>query len=298
MCHCFATSSGTLVQDGRLDVYNWEQSELIVNEIRPFFSDLVTITRSLYSVGARDQQDLLRAELELSRLDDRLLDIGKRIERARASLGEWVGIGDAYRPLAGGLPSWTSVPELGALQDKLARHPVLVAATERIEARDAGIALAEQRYKPAWALDLNYSYRDGRLPNGDPRSDFFTFMLTFDVPLFRDKRQDRTLAAAQSERRAAAYSKTELERAYFRRLESEYRRWEELNDRVALYDRLILGQAEGQARAALLAYQSDAGDFIDVMRGYITDLEVRLDHLQLTVDRAKTYAVLANLGGL
>ena len=52
------------------------------------------------------------------------------------------------------------------------------------------------------------------------------------------------------------------------------------------------------AQAALLAYQSDAGDFADVMRGYIDELNTRLDHLRLQIERAQSYAVLANLGGL
>ncbi len=34
------------------------------------------------------------------------------------------------------------------------------------------------------------------------------------------------------------------------------------------------------------------------MRAYIDDLNARLEHLRLEVDRAKSYAVLANLGGL
>jgi hypothetical protein len=48
----------------------------------------------------------------------------------------------------------------------------------------------------------------------------------------------------------------------------------------------------------LLAYQSDAGDFADVMRGYIDDLDTRLELVRLQVERAQTYAVLANLGGM
>jgi hypothetical protein len=48
----------------------------------------------------------------------------------------------------------------------------------------------------------------------------------------------------------------------------------------------------------LLAYQSDAGDFSDVMRGRLDELNTRLEHIRLQVERAKSYAVLANLGGL
>ena len=43
-------------------------------------------------------------------------------------------------------------------------------------------------------------------------------------------------------------------------MEAEYARWTDLTRRLALYDTQILTQSQGQAQAALLAYQSDAGD--------------------------------------
>ena len=48
----------------------------------------------------------------------------------------------------------------------------------------------------------------------------------------------------------------------------------------------------------MLAYQSDAGDFSDVMLGQIDYLNTRLEFLRLQVERAQSYAALANLGGL
>jgi hypothetical protein len=75
-------------------------------------------------------------------------------------------------------------------------------------------------------------------------------------------------------------------------------RWQELGRRLELFDRAILTQTQELAAAALSAYQSDRGDFSDVMRGYIDALDVRLDRLRLEVDRAQSHAVLANLGGI
>ena len=57
-----------------LDAYYWQQARAMVMEKRPFFSDLVEITRSWYAVGRKTQQDVLRAELELNRIDDRLIE--------------------------------------------------------------------------------------------------------------------------------------------------------------------------------------------------------------------------------
>ena len=60
----------------------------------------------------------------------------------------------------------------------------------------------------------------------------------------------------------------------------------------------MLVQASDHAQATLLAYQSDRGDFADVMRGYIDDLNTRIDYLRLQVEREQSFALLANLGGI
>ncbi len=287
----------TAVRDAWLETYYWTRSDALVSESRPFFSDLVTITRSLYAVGRKDQQDVLHADLELSRLDDRLIEINRQRAGAQAELQKWVGV-EANRPLALTLPQWEQVPALEVLQQELLTHPALKAANARIDARRAGVDLANERYKPGWALDLGYGYRNGSLPSGASRSDFVSLSVTVDLPLFRKNRQDRTLAAALSERRAADESREELRRRLFSRLDAEYARWQDLSRRIALYERLILNQAEDKAQASLSAYQSEAGDFADVMRGYIDDLNTRLDYVRLQVERVQSYAVLANLGGL
>jgi outer membrane protein TolC len=274
----------------------WSDAHAIVSETRPFFEELVTVARSLYSVGRKNQQDVLRAELELARLDNRLIEIDEQRARARAALSEWLGDA-AYRPLANTEPSWQQLPPPERMRAALGEHPALVAAEARIDARNAEVDLAKERFKPGWALDVGYGYRDGLLPNGNPRSDFVSVSVTVDLPLFRKNRQDRSLRAALSERRAADASKEALRRRLARQLEAEYARWQQIDRRVELYEKTILIQANDQAQAALSAYQSDAGDFADVMRGRIDELTARLEHTRLQVEQAQSYAVLANLGG-
>jgi outer membrane protein TolC len=65
-----------------------------------------------------------------------------------------------------------------------------------------------------------------------------------------------------------------------------------------LYDEQILAQTNANAEVALHAYQNDRGDFSDVMRARIDDLNARIDRVRLQVERAKGFAMLANLGGL
>jgi len=258
---------------------------------------LASVTRSLYSVGRKNQQDLLRAELELSRIDDRLIEINSQHARAIAALSEWIGQ-DASRPIAEKLPPWHEVPALETLQQNLESHPAAQAADARIAAREARIDLAEEDRKSGWVWDLGYGYREGYLADGTPRSDFVSLSVTMDLPFFGDKRQDSKLAAAFSERRAASASREELLRRLNSRLQAEYGQWTELTRRIELYEQQILTQASENAQASLIAYQSDTADFAEVMRASIDDLNTQIDHIRLQVKRAQSFAVLANLGGI
>ena len=286
----------TAVRSAWLEVYFWERAHAVVEASRPFFDDMVRVTRSLYSVGRKDQQDVLLAELELSRIDDRLLEINRQHMQAVGILSRWIGV-DARRPIAEKFPGWTEPPELQTLRLAVAEHASVRAADARIAAMEAGVDFAEADFRPGWAIDLGYGHRNGYLPSGGPRSDFVSLSVTMDLPYFRKNRQDRRLSAALSERRAAIESRNQRLRELTSMLDTEYARWQDLSRRIELYESRILGQAGSHAEATLTAYQNDAGDFADVMRGHINDLNTRVEHLRLRVERAQSYAELANYGG-
>jgi outer membrane protein TolC len=110
-----------------------------------------------------------------------------------------------------------------------------MAADAGVGASLTGIELARQEYKSDWALDVAYGYRDGFLANGDPRSDFISVSVTFDLPFFRSNRQDRSLGAALSERRAADQSREQVLRRLASQLQAEHVRWQDLGKRLDLY---------------------------------------------------------------
>ena len=176
----------TATQNAWLELYFLDHAEALIHESRPLFSDLAEITLSLYSVGRKNQQDVLRAELELSRLDDRLIDIERRRARARAELAEWIGV-EANRPIASNFPRWTMLPPKSELEQGLSEHPAVLAAQAQIGASEAEVSIADERSKPDWALDIGYGYREGNLPNGDPRSDFVTVGVTVGFAVFQQE---------------------------------------------------------------------------------------------------------------
>ena len=284
------------VRGAWLDVFVQTRRQAIVRDSRALFADLLTVTRSLYTVGGKNQQDVLRAELELSHLDARLLAVEQRLAEARAELFRWVG--EAATAPVGDWPGWPVPPGLVELRGALARHPELAAAGARIAIADAGVALAKSRFRPTWTVDAAYGYRDGGMASGESRSDVLSVNATLSAPLFTARRQRRGLAAAQGQRRAAALQEDELRARLDSALTLAHRRWATLGQRIDLYEGALLPQARGNAEAALAAYRSDAADFADVMRSHINDLEMRLEHLALRVDRLRSHTQLAYFGGI
>jgi len=281
------------------DVAYWVAAEKIVLADRPLFVQLRDVTASLYEVGRKDLQDVVRSELELQRLEDRLTLIRERIERSRADLSRWVGPAAAYRPVGNNEAQWV----LHLAKDHksedfvsdLIEHPLITAMDDRVRQQNQRVELAKQNYKPNWSLDLAYGGRRANLANGSVASDVWSAWVTVDLPLFTGKRQDKSRAASRRHYQAAVNDRIEKLRALLSHLDAARARWSRLDERRQLFVDLILPKAGEQAEAALLSYESDTGDFTEVMRARIFALDAHLDYEQILSELMKSLAMLRYL---
>ena len=280
-----------------LDVYFWLRARDVVQQSQELFRQLVSITESQYAAGRHNQQDVIRAQLELSLLEDRETKIRTEEAAARAELGKWVGSTAAQRPLPAALPELDPVTIRAELEQRLAQHPQMRMAEAHVDARRQEIALAREAYKPEWMLDVTYGVRGGQNPDDNDRPDFLSAMVVLDLPLFTEKRQDRRLAASQENAGAAMLDKDDKYRELLGRLQSLYASWQRLGERVDHYRQTLLPQAQQNAESTLHAYQNDRTDFTTLVRARITELDTRLQALKLRVDRAKAQAQLLYLAG-
>jgi len=277
-----------------LEIYYLEQAKITILENKKLFSQLTEIVKSLYSVGKNNQQDLIHSQLELSRLDDRIVKIDKKIKAQRYSLARWIGVENSQLRLASELPEWanTEINE-SAYQDEddlvkqFLKHPIIKEMDHKIEVSRQDIALVKESYKPGWGLNVSYSYREDR-PDGVERSDFITVGTSIDLPIFSAKRQDKKLLFKEYTYQSLKDKRIELLRNLMSSLQQEYSNRNQIIKRNQLYKTLLLPQAKQQAEAALLAYQSDRGDFADVMRAHIDNLNALLDNMRITIDLLKT----------
>jgi len=294
-----------------LDTYRAQESIALIERNRTLFEYLVDAARSSYSaaLGRARQQDLIRAQLELTRLEDRLTDLNLRREAAQRQLSEWVG-GSASLPLARELPDTVTalpLPELEAYSedDQLAygllqRHPALEAFDKRIEAMSTGVDLARQKYKPEWGVVAQYGHREEDTA-GQGRANLVSLGVTVDLPVFTSNRQDREYDAAVARAEALKTDKLLMAREMVAEFRADIVRLKGLGERNRLYDEELLPQMAEQADAALTAYNNDDGDFAEAVRARIAELDAQLVALSLAVERQQVIAqinyLLAEQGG-
>ncbi|RLA46043.1 MAG: transporter [Gammaproteobacteria bacterium] len=310
-----------------LEVFRATESIRLIEQDRALFEDLVDVAQSSYStaVGRTRQQDLIRAQLELTRLEDRLTVLHERRDMSRAKLNEWLHAAPGSPPPAGARGQAGISANL-ALSDKLAEtlpqielrhptlyeagtapspqdiashlrsHPAILSLDRKIDASRAGIELAEQKYRPQWSVNASYGYREDD-PVDNPsmdrdRPDFFSFGVAFDLPLFTSKRQDRQVQSAIAGSEAVRTEKWLALRNMIATFETQRSKLLRLNQRQLLYQSRLLREMQDQAEASLTAYTTDDGDFSEVVRARIDELNARIDALDIEVDRLKTISQL------
>jgi len=280
-----------------LDVYYWQNAAEVVAKNRVLFEQLSNITQSLYAVGRRKQEDVLQAELELGLLDDREAQVLTMMEMSRANLARLIGPQAAQRPLYRKFPSLPTVLRQDGKPERLQQHPLLQVEQARIDASQKNVEIARQSYKPEWALDVTYGFRDGYNPDGTDRADFLSAMVLMDMPIFTGNRQDKSLEASKLKHQAALYSREDQLRELNKLWEATYAEWTRLGERLRLFETSLVNKAHNNANAALHAYQNDRGEFSSVMRASIMEFETQLKALSVRVEHAKSQAKLLYLLG-
>lgn len=262
----------------------------IIEESRRAVNELIDALSASYAQGKLTSQDVLRAELELSLLDDKLAAFRQDQAAAEAQLSRYVGP-EALRPLPDSLPELAAPGSIDDMEAALTRHPVVLVDDAMIAVEETDIGLAKQAYKPQWSLEGGYGVR------GADRPDFASVGVRFSVPIFTGRRQDRTLSAARKDKSAAELDRATRLLDLRRELMKTYADWAQLEKRLTLYDDAVVKRAGETADASVSAYGGGQADFPELIRSQLAELDARLKRHELRIEHAVAWAHLSYLAG-
>ena len=287
-----------------IDALKADKTIRLIERDRVLFEQLVDIVKASYSSaqGNTRQQDVISAQLELARLDDRLTMVSSQRDQALTNLSEWLSPSaqkQLFETFADNI-SLPNPPELAdaiqlllqradsmSLLQLLTQHPAILAIEQSAKAGNTAVKLAKQKYKPQWGVNASYAYRDDT-PLGQSRSDFFSIGLTVDLPIFGYGKQDSEVSASNLKAQAIETEKRLLQQRMLTQMLSLHQQETRYEQRQEGFLNSILPQIQEHADATLSAYTNDDGDFSEVMRARITQLNAQIDLIHIQTEIFKT----------
>ena len=227
--------------------------------------EISDVVRDRYAVGIGVQQDMLRAQVEVLRLDEARAEQEAQVASRRAEINRVVGRPQdtpietaarlTFRPQTADLP--------GLLQAVRDRSPELAGVSLAIESARLRADLTKKNLLPDFVASGGPMYRGGLDP-------MWQVGLAVSLPVFAGSRQRPLLASAQAELRA------EESRASSIRQELEFRTRERFANLTAvlriarLYDEGVLPVDQLSLESALVSYRNGKVPFLTVLEALNT----------------------------
>ncbi|CAK3082696.1 Outer membrane protein TolC [Vibrio crassostreae] len=285
-------------------------AEGVMRENRRLLVELENYVQTNYSIGKSEAQDLLNAQLQVSKLDEKLQANQQVQRRLISQLSEWLGsdwLGSQVLDSKGVLNAnnqidWTSLEsKLSTNRDStkhyqlLMDHPLVKITDATISSNQTQVELAEQAYTPQFGVEVMYAHRQANNMAGEPASDLVSAYLTVDIPLFTGNRQDKNLSAAQYQVGAAKSQKDTLLSQMNAQVNALLVDRSNLIQRLERYQTSLLPQTAARISAVERGYQNNTAQFNDVIAATADELALKLEQQRLITDLNIVNSKLASL---
>lgn len=275
------------------DLYFTDQSLASLRKDRQVLEKFEKIAEIRYSVGKSAQQDVLKAQLELSRLLERETILNEQRHTLVAQLNSLRNQPldsplDAPGEIKPSLFSY-SLEELETAAQ--ASFPVLKRQQTMVDAGRLGVRLAEKEVRPNFTVGYTYMQRDGQM-------DMYGITLSTTLPIFRRKKQDMAIAEAAANLEAAQKMADNEQNLLRYRVKQEYLQVETAQRLMQLYTQGIVPQSTLTLESSLTGYESGTLDFLTVISNFTTVLDSELKYHEQLADYEKALARLEELTGL
>ena len=248
-----------------------------------------------YRSGMGNQQDLLQAQLEQTKLLREItmhhLEVAKLqaqikqlLNRAQSSLD--IEPADLFET-----PLEYSFEQL--LSATKTQNPKISGAGKMVERQNLQVDLARKDFYP----DFNLQYMWQRT---DPTKFRAYYMLSFGirVPIYRGRRQRPELAQAEAElNRSRSDYEAQSQQVAFE-LRTEYVTAQKTAELLKIYREGLLPQARAEFQAAVAAYQNNRQDFQALLASFLDVLRLDEEYWQRTTEHETALARLEELTGL
>jgi outer membrane protein TolC len=274
------------------DLYFIRKSIDILMKNKDLLRDFEQTAESRYAVGQTIQQDVLKAQVEQSKILDRLLVLGEKKRIVEAKINNLL-----YRPSGTpvGKPAEIKKAELKYSIEELTdlalnNAPALKMQESEIARRQYVLELAKKEYYPDFAVGFSYFERD-------ENPGMYRLMLSARLPIWYRKQKHEVDAASLNLASAKNLRDSASSTVRFQ-VKENYTTASTSEKLARLYSSAIVPQANLALGSAIANYQVGKIDFLQLIDSSMALLEYELKYYEAMTDFHKALAQLEPVVGV
>jgi cobalt-zinc-cadmium efflux system outer membrane protein len=267
----------------------------ILESDRALLQQVESAADARYRSGKGNQQDLLQAQLEQTKLLREITMHHLEVAKAQAQLKQLLNRAQSSPDIETSQLSETLLPygfeEL--LSAAKVHDPQIAGAQKMIEKNTLQVDLARKDLYP----DFSVQYMWQRT---DPTKFRAYWMLTFGVrvPIYRDRKQRPELAQTQAElSRSRSDAEAQEQRVTFE-IRTAFETAQKSAELLTIYREGLVPQAHAEFAAAVAAYQSDRQDFVPVLNAFLDVFHLDQEYWKSALEHENALAQLETLTGM
>jgi outer membrane protein TolC len=281
------------VKQAYLDLAFVDRSLAILQKDREALAGFEKVTEIRYSVGKAAQQDVLRAQLEITRLSQReaMLTQQRRTLEAQMNSLRNVPIDSPVGAPAVVQPSAFVYTQDQVQEAAQANYPVLKQRRTMVDEGRLSVNLARKEERPDFSVGYAYMQRDGQ-------PDMYGITLSTSLPIFRHRKQDMAIAEAAANLESARQMQANELTVLRYQVQQDFLEVQATEQLLKLYSQGIAPQSSLTLESSISSYQTCGVDFLNVISNFQAVIDAELDyHLQVT-NHEKALARLEEATGL
>lgn len=263
----------------------------ILRETQTLLLNMQRAAEARYVAGAGEQRAVLDARVEASRLSSEAAALEEQRRTLAARVASLIGSDVPVIAAAFALPPTSSLPSLAELQDAAARHnPELREISAQLDARGQETVLARKEALPDFDIAVRYGQRTGR-------PDMVSASVSVPLPVFKRRKQDALVQAAEAELRGA---RADLESARNRlraEVAARFAQLQRVRTQLTIFSQSILPEAQASVESATASFEAGRAELYAVLQRRQQLLTYRTEYQRLLTELAQNVAELEVLVG-
>jgi outer membrane protein TolC len=270
-----------------------DRSLAILQKDREALAGFEKVTEIRYSVGKAAQQDVLRAQLEITRLAQRETALTQQRRTLEAQLNSLLNI-PIDSPV--GTPAAVKPSAFAYTQKQLqeaaqANYPVLKQRQTMVDQNRLSVDLARKERRPDFSVGYAYMQRDG-MP------DMYGITLSTSLPIFHRRKQDMAITEAAANLESARQMQANELTVLRYKVQQDFLEIQATEQLLKLYSQGIAPQSSLTLESSISSYETGGVDFLNVISNFQAVVDAELDyHMQVT-NHEKALARLEEVTGL